>query len=317
MEQVLAILDGEEAYVSKLIQYINHQNGLVFSAVAFTNEDSLKEYMKRHRPAMLLCESSMYEKLTDAPVCPTMLLSDLSMVRESGGVPIIFKFQSAQEIVKEIFQYYEKVYPTDVHKAEIFQTKVCVVVSPLGGCGVTSVSEQLAKHLSKEHKVFFLSLDPFYVCEMPEGAEGYALSEAVYQIKQKSMYTKQNKKIEQCLEKKGNLTTLAGVTHWADLSECMGEEMSQLITEVQSGGDYEYILIDGGEMTDALAGVLGFAGRVFLLSDGRKGAEQKLLEFRRQFEFRYPNRGSYLMEINVSTLEEAEQCILRQLLKER
>ncbi|MBQ9118972.1 MAG: hypothetical protein IJY09_02810 [Lachnospiraceae bacterium] len=295
MEQVLAILDGEERYVSRLLQYLSSQRELVFSTAAFTSEEKLSDYMERHRIAMLLCEESIYGRLERIPECPIMLLSDRSYVREPGGPPVVFKFQSASEILREILLYYEEVYPGQQAIPKTGHTQIATVLSSSGGAGVTTLAESLAQELSKQNKVLFLSFDPFYFCELQGDAREDALSEAIYYVKQKS--EKGMQKLNSLLGRKENLSYLCGVAHWADISECNSEEMILLLQELAKQGSYDYVIIDAGEFTDALAGAMFLSEYLFLLTKEKKEHRKKEELFLRQASFRMPESEKRMIRI--------------------
>lgn len=308
MEQVLAILDGEERYASRLLQFFSGQKELAFSAAAFTSEEKLRDYMERHKVALLLCETGLYEQMERAPECPVMLLSDRSYVRDAGGLPMVFKFQSASEILKEILVYYEELYPGQQALPQTGDTRICTVLSPFGGCGVTTLAELLAQELSKQNKVLFLSFDPFYFCELQGDAGCDALSEAIYYVKQKSETgrRKQNQKIR----KKGNLAYLCGVNHWADISECTGEEMMLLLQELAQENSYDFIIIDAGEFTDALAGAMCLSEMLFfMVKEGQENGKKEEL-FMRQALFRMPELKERLVRLKTGERERILQQML-------
>ncbi|MDE7327469.1 MAG: hypothetical protein K2N63_14555, partial [Lachnospiraceae bacterium] len=92
MENVLAILDEEGEYVSRLLRYFNSREGKGFEAAAFTSEESFRQYGEKHGIGLLVCEESLYAAMEEAPGCPTLLLSAKKRVREGVGPPILYKY---------------------------------------------------------------------------------------------------------------------------------------------------------------------------------------------------------------------------------
>ncbi len=310
MEQVLAILDGEEMYARRLLQFFSSQKELNFSVAAFTSEEKLAVYMERHKIALLLCEAEMYAQLMCVPDCPVMLLSDRSCVREPGGPRMVFKFQSAADILKEILLYYEEVCPGGAVVAHVGAAKICTVLSPAGGCGVTAMAELLAQELSRQSKVLFISFDPFYFLELSGDARKDALSEAIYYAKQNSEAGK--KKQNEWLQKKGNLSCLCGVAQWADISECSSKEVAALLQEL-SGESYDFVVIDGGGFTDVLVGCMALSHVLFELVKESEEFRKKERYFREQVTFRIPEVTQKLVQLESGRQEECLQKMLEHL----
>lgn len=308
MKPVLAILDSEEAYVSRLLRYLNSREGMGITAAAFTSEESLRRYMENRNIEMLLCEAGCYYRMEHPPDCKTVLLSGQSCVRESGGLPVIFKFQSAQEIAEEILMNYQELQAgflkTDISRSFM----ACTVCSPSGGSGVSALAFAIAKKKSKNGRVFFLTLDPFYQPETP-GSKNEALARAIYYIKQKSAGWKE--KLNQAIVKTERIDCLYGLSHWADISECTGEEMVELVKELTDAGGYRFVVVDAGEFTDAAAGCIGISQKVIMIVGGGKQAGGKEKEFLRQACF----RDSVFMEKLVRVQKGEKEQMLEQAIK--
>lgn len=288
MKQVLAILDGEEAYVSRLLRYWNSREGIGIAAAAFTSEESLRHYMEHQEVGLLLCEAGLYHSMEHPPDCKTVLLSGKGCVRESDGLPVIFKFQSAQEIIEEILGYCQELQVGLPRAALGYGFTVYTVCSPVGGSGVSSLAFAIAKKKSKYGRVLFVALDPFYQPEVP-GSSSEALARAIYYIKQKSAGLRE--KLNRAIIKTERVDCLYGVSHWADISECTGKEMAGLLQEAAEGGRYDFIVVDAGEFTDAAAGSMGISEKVIMISGGMAGGKEK--EFLRQACFQdsgFPDR---------------------------
>lgn len=309
MEQILAILDGEEAYVTRLLRYWNSQEGVGITAAAFTNEESLYCYMEKHKIGLLLCEAGIYRSMEHPPDCKTVLLSGQGYVRESDGMPVIFKFQSAQEIMDEIMGYYQELRTEAADTAVADGTMICTVCSPSGGSGVTALALALARKKSKNGRVFFLSLDPFYRPESSGGSKHEALTKAIYYIKQNSAGLKE--KLNQFIMKNERLDCLCGVAHWADISECTAQEMGELLRELSAFGRYELLVIDAGGFTDAAAGCMNVSNRIVMIAGNGKRAAEKEKEFLRQAAFRDPGFSDKLIRIPQGGTEEMLEQVQR------
>lgn len=278
MEQILAILDEEQEYVSKLLRYLNGREGREFEIAAFTNEESFWRYREKHAIGLFVCEETLYAAMKELPGCPTILLSSRARVRDGAGPPVIYKFQSAQEIFCEIIGYYRELTPQAAGVTGVRNARIVTVCSASGGSGVSTLAYTLAKRRAKGERTAFLSLDPFFQPERSESESGAALTEAIYYIKQNS--AKFSEKLK--LKMTEHVDCLYGVAHWADISECGREDMAELLRQLAAMGGYDLIVVDGGEFTAASAGCMEMSDIVVLISEEGKKAFGKEEVFVRQ-----------------------------------
>ncbi len=277
MGNILAILDEEQEYVSRLLRFLNSQKGQEFEAAAFTSEENFWQYNKKHAVGLLVCEETLYASMALVPECPTILLSAQRKVREGAGPPTIYKFQPAQEIFDAIVGYYREIMPAEsAHRTQ--GTRIVTVCSAVGGSGVSTLAYLLAKRKAKGEKVVFISLDPFFQTEKSEPEANEALTKAIYFIRQNS--AKFSEKVK--LKMVEHMDCLYGVAHWADLCECGRKEMGELLTRVVDKGHYELVVVDAGAFTAASAGCMEMSDVIILISgEGRKAAGKEQ-EFMRQ-----------------------------------
>lgn len=282
MEKSLAILDGEERYASRLLLYFQGQKEFQgFTAAVFTNEECYRRYEQKHPHGLLLCEEAMYRQMLPKPACKTVLLAGKGCVRESAGPPVIFKFQSAQEILEELLGYFEEV-DTGVETATCQDNSLVAFFSPTG-CRTAALAYALAKQRAKKKSVFYLSLDAF---DKPGAREDpvTALSEIIYLLKANS--TQIQHALPGLIKKQEHMECLYGVAHWADISECSAAEIRTLLDGIRDTGKYEEIVVDAGAPTDAAAGCMEAAGRIVLLAGREADAVSRENEFLRQELFR-------------------------------
>ena len=112
------------------------------------------------------------------------------------------------------------------------------------------------------------------------------------------------------------MACLCGVTHWADISECSSEDMIALLREF-SEKEYDFIVVDGGVFTDALAGSIFLSDMVFVLTKDDLEYQKKYELFRQQAAFRVPEWEQKLFELPRKGKEEMLLKMMEQLGKER
>lgn len=295
MEKLLAILDGEEHYMSRLLAFFRGQERFREIQVAvFTNEESYYRYEQNHSIGLLLCEESMYREMKPKPACRTILLAGRGCVRETQELQVIFKFQPAQMIFDEIMACFDRLEAVcDSSKAEE-ESRLVVFCAAEGGMGVSRTAFATARYRAKKKNVLFLSLDPL---DNPgETAETSTnLSEAIYLVKANSNQIQQ--RLPELVTKKEHVSCLYGVGHWSDLSECTAGEMKGLLDEICRNGGYDEVLADMGELTDAAAGCLERASKVIMLVRREAAPSVKEKEFVRQATFRDSDFAKRLIRV--------------------
>lgn len=293
MEQVLAILDGEEAYVTRLLNFFQAQERFAgITAAVFTKEESFLGYAKKHKVGLLLCEAELYQNMEQKPNCQVVLLSARGCVREEGP-PVIFKFQSAKEILDELLKYYQELQPKkerNMVESEPWILTMCAVE----GDKTSGLSYALAKKKCKNQKIFYLSLDPFFMPAV-SGFQGNPLTEAIYFIKQNSVKLKEN--LSEIIQKYERVDCLFGVSHWADISECSAAELAGLIQYIAGLSKYDGIIIDAGGFTDASAGAMELSNYIVFISSEEGKFSNLECEFIKQAKTRQPDLEMKLWQI--------------------
>lgn len=308
MGNILAILDEEQEYVSRLSRYLNSREEKEFEIAAFTSEESFWQYGKKHAIGLLVCEETLYAAMEEAPECPTLLLSAGRRLREGAGPPTISKFQPAQEIFDAIVRYYREVMPA----VQIYGTKgarIVTVCSAAGGSGVSTLAYTLAKRKAKGEKVAFLSLDPFFQTERSEPENVGALTQAIYFIRQNS--AKFSEKLK--LKTAERMDCLYGVAHWADLCECGRKEMKELLAQLVQKGGYALVVVDAGAFTAASAGCMEMSDVVVFISAEGKRAAGKEQEFMRQAQCADATFPQRLMQVSRQPAEKMAEEVLQRL----
>lgn len=280
MGNLLAILDEEAEYVCRLLRYFNSKKGKEFEAAAFTNEESFRQYEKKHEIDLLVCEEMLYKAMAERVRCPTLLLSSTKRVREGEDIPVIYKYQSAKDIFDEIVRYYREKTPVPAYQSQKREAKIFTVCSAAGGRGVSTLAYTLAKKKAKANRTVFLSLDPFYLPEKAQADGSGALTEAIYFIRQNSAKFSERLKLK-TVER---VDCLYGVAHWADLCDCTGEDAAKLLEGILQVEPYEFVVVDAGAFTALSAGCIALADKVILISEEGRKAQGKEQEFMRQIK---------------------------------
>lgn len=311
MEQILAILDGEERYAARLQHFLNHQTALGMRAAAFTSVQNFEQYMEQHPVSLLLCEESLYYEMEQLPKCRTVLLSERIRVREGESPPLILKFQSAEEILKELMELFQQVPAKDAAAEPHPAAKLLTFCSVTRAEKASELALQYARKKSKQEKVFYLSLDPFY---QPEGTECIsALSAAIYYIKQGSEIFRE--KFNQFVVKKEKMECLYGVSCWTELLECSAGETAELLKEIAVITAADTIIADAGGFTEAAAGCMAVSDQIVFVKGNSKREEKReqlFLEQAQKWDTQMQQRTKQLPALSVEEMLAQLTRILRE-----
>lgn len=263
---LLIICDREEAYARRLMEYLSRKESF-FEICIFTGMEMLLGYMASHRADILLIEEELMDGQVEA-VMPgrIILLSEGSKVAEGGKYSMIYKFQPAEAVEKEIMNFYALQGGRLAADEAVEQSRsLWCVFSPAGGCGKTAFALALGQWLAREKQVLYLSLESFGSL-MPEGGQ-QGMTDLLY-------YTKERKEnlfmvLGSLAEKRQGLDCILPVDCCKDL-ELMDKGDLDYLLEALEKSCYERIILDIGFINKLTFYLLSKCSRIFM---PRRGEE--------------------------------------------
>ncbi len=265
----------------RLTGFLNCDSTFLFHAVAFTDFRSYQEFKREHIVEFLLCGRSFYEQATSSfhggKIC---ILSDREEVAEQGKQEVIFKFQSAEDIKKEILRLYEKKDSVLEEPSLSEDVKVLGFLSPAGGCFCSTLALASAVFFAEYYRTVFISFDPFFTAERAGiTLEQPKITEAIYWIRQG---VNPEKEIAALAGHAEHLDYYVGCLHWADLTEIEPQEIIEFLNILSSQLKYQVIIIDGGTICRATAGLFSVCQMIYEPFFGTTAEEEKQKEWLRQ-----------------------------------
>lgn len=293
-KKILAVLDEEEAYVRRLTGYFNYDSEFGFQAVAFTNLKSYQMFAKDHAIECLLCTRSFYEEVTEdlctGQVC---LLSDREEV--CGKSKSIFKYQSAEDMKKEIQKLCQRKEDSLNESSSLKKSRVLGFLSPAGGCFCSTLAMAAALLFAEHDRTVFVSFDPFLAANtLGITVEQSRITEAIYLLRHGG---ETETKIAELAGHAGRLDYYAGCLHWADLTEIEPEEIKEFLSILTQRLGYQTVIIDGGLICRASAGLLSSCQIVYEPFFGTAAEEEKQREWLRQCHMNDPQISKKLQRI--------------------
>ena len=242
---VLVIYDKDTLYACQLMEYLNQKQDFILTARVFTNLISLRDYLEENTVDLLLLgEEIDVDMVPKGQVNHIVILTEKSMVREEGEYSYLYKFQSMENLVKELLVCYGVPQIKIGFQLLSVEKKVCLigVFSPFGGGGKTLFSLAAGQALA-EHKVLYIGMEPISSFEEKNNIRGN-LSDIFYWVKERKKGCLAG--ITLMAEKNGGLDCIFSPDYFEDLNSMTGEDMEFFIHEISQNNAYEYVIFDIG-----------------------------------------------------------------------
>ncbi len=279
MKIKLAILEHDESYLAKIAATFNSKYGEHLEVYSFTDKQIAISTLESAKIDLLIASDSFEIDQNILPRrCGLGFLVESADIEAINSVPAIFKYQKIDLIYKQILSLYaETAGNISGVKFNSDSTSIIIFSSACGGVGTTTMAAACAIHYAKKgHKTLFLELERFGYLEVLFQAEGaFDMSDIIFSIKSK----KQNLalKLESSVRQdKSGVYFFASPKTSLDLMELKSEEIVKLISELQTTGEYEYIVIDMDySVTEDSLEIFRLAHRLVMVSDGSEIANKK------------------------------------------
>ncbi|WP_343210210.1 hypothetical protein [Anaerolentibacter hominis] len=260
---ILAIFDYEEDYVNRFLEYVNRKKQFLLETRVFTDAKKLADYCAREFIDLLLTvDTDILAGLDRTRIGHVLVLSEGMWVREGSDYPVIYKFQSMEEIMRAILDFYGTFHADlpVLAAARSQKTRIYTVFSPEGGRERTIFSIALGQAYAKEKDTLYLNLNVFPSSDMENGNGG--MSELIYYIKQRS--SNLIVRLQSLVNRMDQLYYIAPVSHFKDLEELGARDYGMLIQELRQGGDYDVVIIEAGSFGESTIALMDLSDQVYI-----------------------------------------------------
>lgn len=288
MRDQLIILCSEEDYAVQLMEFMKEKKEFPFMVSAFSDTESAKNYIGKEDVEVLLYSGDYEEESLEQ--IPSKLQI---MLRERGsgacvleeGKYSVFKYQSAERILKEIINIFEQKNGIMLKEEGGHEETVIVVYSAADGGLSAHLAKTLLYDYSKTKRTLFLSFAPFIdgeILDVQTNEKG--ISDLIYYGKQWD--TESLKKIKLLIHSTDSFDYIVGVNHWSDISEFTEEEAEHVINEIKSGLSYDAVIIDSGLLSNLSSALFRMASVIYEVISKKDTHREKSREFHRQLAFK-------------------------------
>lgn len=282
----LYFCDKNEKYGKKLQEVLQMRGTFPFEVKVFTDYKKLF-LQESSEENIIFLTTEEYETIqkNEKDRKEMTKRKELLILLENGqerleiGIPGIYRYQSVDQIRKEILQIYGtkrgelQSKGTGRHK-----TKIIGVYSPIGRCLQTSFSLLMGQLLAKEKKVLYLNFEPFSGFRNLLGkSEDKDITDLVY-----SLHGKSNRlifQIESMVSNLNGVDYIAPANSFMDLSSISEENWIILLQELKASGNYDYVILDLSEMVQGLLNVLQECTMIYTITKPDGFAVSKMMQY--------------------------------------
>lgn len=267
MKKLLFALYDTQEYMKALTEYFGKKNFLLESHL-FTNLDSLVGFMKEHQIDVLLLgqEVETYQLPFLNHVGQVIIMSEGNIVAECQDYPVIFKYQSAEKILKEIFQIVARNEPDLPVSMESFSghTEFFGIYRLYGD--PLPIQRIFSVKGGQEKKSLLINMELLSGFPVPDigekGREIRGMSEVIFYLKQHT--EKLSLKLRLLIRQWEGVDYLYPVEDYRDLYSLNRQDVDRLLSVLANETEYERIVFDVGFLNDSSLYLLYCCDRVYI-----------------------------------------------------
>lgn len=258
-KKTVAVYDGSEGYIQRLMEYLNRKNDLWFEVKGFNDTAALEAFLDLHKVEILLFsmeelveEEKDLEERYDRFIHHENVKEFIYFGERRNSrsqIRHISKYQSVEGILAELRDaVFSKEEQKDMvsQKAGQKRADLTCVYAPSGDSDMISIALKLSEMLSPQMRVLLIDMERFSLLPFFAGIEeGGSLSDLIY-------YYKTNpQRMRECLNESrrryNNVDILLAPEDMEDLNELAEEKWPDFIQRIAESGGYDSVLVYMGE----------------------------------------------------------------------
>lgn len=245
MAHVIAVYDVDPLYAARFAEVVNQREKIPFEVMAFRSMEKLKDYVKDNKVEMLLISSMVgKEEIEELGIKQIVSLADGETVEADMEYPSIYKYQSSDNIIREVLARYCGVEETAVPLTLLSKTNIIGVYSPVGRCLKTSFALTMGQLLAQEGRVLYITLEEYSgLSALSHTDYREDLSDLMYYYNQGNYNIL---RLNSVIHSMGELDYIPPARYPEDLSQMSAEQMAGLIQRIAMESTYETVILDIG-----------------------------------------------------------------------
>lgn len=316
------ILDHDTRYAEALVNFLSVRYGSQVEPCLFHSLDALRDYLKDHRPDLVLASAELLAKPELLPSQAVAYLSEDRDIERFNGRPVVFRYQRGESLLRQI-----KGIAAEADKRNAVYTagergEAWLFLGAGGGTGCSTAAVGCAAQLARTgRKVLYMNLQSLGdVSGMLSGEGTGGMTRVLYEVKTFLGNREGQGNLAPRLEGLVRYDSQLQVHYYGafdmpmEAASLTGEEMACLLTTLT--GVYEVVVADmDGVYSPALKAALGQAAKIVPVSSGTETANRKLKKLLDMFavldeseDLRTLPRTRVLYSRFGSAARQAEEC---------
>lgn len=246
----LWIADSEVSYMEAFREYVNLKKSHLFRVRMCTEKEPLEKAFTEAEIEILLISAEWYEVCKDLinQEC-VILLSEGSLPGELERYPAVYKYQSVENILREVMYYYseqdaEEEYLTGIHR----ENRVIGVYSPSGGVEKNEFALTLGQILAENQNVLYLNLEENSGFSEFLSGNHWNISDLIYFLRQQKNNTPFLYRLNSMVQKMDQMDYVPPCESYGDFRQITVEEWQRLLYLIRTQGNYDSIILDLGNI---------------------------------------------------------------------
>lgn len=263
-EKNLVICDREFRYANGLGENISKRSELALRVSTCTCLESVMQFLEgREIHILIIDEDFAYEERSKMKAEQTFVLTKESCRDLGYEEKEIYKFQSADQILAEVFEvYYDKTKLSILKSVKKPKQRIFGVYSPIHRVGKTTFAIALGKELAKKEKTLYLNLEEYPDVEGRfMRADGRNLGDLLYYMRQENQNIAM--RLSAIIGRLEELYYVPPILMSSDLKEVPFEDWQNLLG-ILNESIYENIVLDISESVQGLPGLLQMCDRIYM-----------------------------------------------------
>jgi len=284
MSYLFAICDSQERYVSKLAEYFNFKKAIPFQVLAFSSVEKLIEYESHAQVELLLITEELFVEHRANLSAEHIILLNESGMELVKGYRFIYKYQSAEQIMKQVLRIYGEIGDPTMLAMVNKPIELIGVYSPVKRCLQTSFALTLGQLIAKKKKCLYLNFEPFSgFSSLMRRQYGQDLMDLMYFLSggvEKFVY-----KLQGMVESIGELDYIPPALSFMDFAQMEGDSIRSFIQEIAVRTEYEVVILDLSDNLRFLFDILPGCDKIYTITRDDSIAQAKLEQYRQLLEY--------------------------------
>lgn len=259
----VVICDREIRYANGLGENIAEREDLAVKVYVCSSLERVLELEQAKRIHIFIVDEEItYAQRTQIGANQVFVLTRGKVADLGEEEWAIGKYQCADEIIRQIFEFY-----VDRTKENVMRcmnkerARMVAVYSPIHRVGKTSFALALGRACAKSKKVLYLNLEEYAGMEMAQDTN-MNLGDLLYYMRQGNGNL--GIRLQSAVSEHEGLNMVPPIPIVLDLKEVTWEEWEVLINELLENSLYEMVVLDVGESVQGLFPLLEMCDRVYM-----------------------------------------------------